>query len=92
MKWNSHVYDSAQCRYFMILGRDLLTELALNLKIPHVIEAYDGHFKGSTVPMVDFSTYIFKYLDTGKIKPEEYFRDAHVKKLYESEHVSTVTK
>ena len=30
--WNCHVDDSANGRYDMILGRDLLTELGLNLK------------------------------------------------------------
>ena len=50
----------------MILGPDILTELGLNLKFSeHVIEADDGNFKGSTTPMVDLGTYIFKYLNTG---------------------------
>ena len=30
--WKCHVDDSAKGRYDMILGRDLLTELLLNLK------------------------------------------------------------
>ena len=37
----------------------------------HVIEADDGNFKGSKAPMVDLGTYIFKYLNIGKIKPKE---------------------
>ena len=38
--WNCHVENSAKGRYDMILGRDLLTELVLNLKLfEHVIEA-----------------------------------------------------
>ena len=38
----------------MILGRDLLTELELNLKFSeHFIEANDGPFKGSTIIMVN---------------------------------------
>ena len=56
----------------MILGRDLLLELWLNLKLSeHVIESYDGPFDGSTTFMVDLGTYIFKYLNTGQITPEE---------------------
>ena len=44
----------------MILGRDILTELRLNIKFSeHVIEADDGPFKGSTTPMVDLGTYMF---------------------------------
>ena len=35
-----------------------------------VIEEYDGTFNGSTTPMVDLGTYIFKELNTGKITPE----------------------
>ena len=56
----------------MILGQYLLTELGLNLKISeHVIEANYITFKGSTTPMVDLSTYVFKYLNTVQITPEE---------------------
>ena len=55
----------------MILGKDLLIELGLNLKFSeHVIEADDGPFNRFTIPMVDLGTYIFKYLNTGNITPE----------------------
>ena len=65
----------------------------MNLKFyENVIEADDGTFKGSTTPMVDLSTYIFKYLNTGKIIPEESFTNAYVGEVYESEHVCTTTK
>ena len=58
LTWKCHVDDSAKGRYNMILGRDLLTELLLNLKLSaRVIEAYDGPFKGSTTPMVYLITY-----------------------------------
>ena len=61
----------------MILGREILTELGLNLKLSeHVIKAYDGPFKGSIKPMVDLGIYIFKCLNIGKIKPEEFFTNA----------------
>ena len=63
----------------IILGRDLLTKLGLNLKLSdHVIEAGDGPFKGSTTPMVDFGTHIFKGLNTWKITPEESFTNDYV--------------
>ena len=43
--WNFNVDDSAKGRYNIILGRDLLTELGLNIKLSeHVIEADDGPF------------------------------------------------
>ena len=35
---------------------------------------------------------IFKYLNTGKIKPEELFNNAYVEEVYKSEHVCTATK
>ena len=45
--------------------------MVLNLKCSeHVIEADDGPLNGSTTPMVNLGTYIFKYLNTGEIKPE----------------------
>ena len=58
----------------MILGQYLWIELVSSLKLSeHVIKAYDGPFKGSTTPMVDLGTYIFKYWNTWKITPEEFF-------------------
>ena len=42
--------------------------------------------------MVDLGTYIFKYLNTGKIKPEELFTNDYVEEVYESDHVLTSTK
>ena len=42
--------------------------------------------------MVDLGKYVFKYLNTGKITPEESFTNAHVEEVYESENVRTATK
>ena len=76
----------------MTLGRDIITQLGLNLKVfEHIIEAYDGPFIGSTVTVVNLGAYTFEDLNTGKVKPEDSFRDAYVEEVYESEHVSTVT-
>ena len=67
----------------MILCRELLTALGLNLKLSdHIIEADYGPFKGSTEPMVDLGTYKFKTLNTGKITPEESFMDAYAEEMY----------
>ena len=77
----------------MILGRYLLTKLEWNLKFyDHFIEADYGPFKGCTTSMVSSGTYEFKYLNTGKITPEESFTNAYSKEVYESEHVITATK
>ena len=42
--------------------------------------------------MVDLGTYVFKYLITGKITPEEWFTNAYAEEVYESEDVRTATK
>ena len=69
--WKCHVDDSTKVSYDTILGIYLLTELVLNLNFyDHIIEADDGPFIGATTPMVDLGTYLFNYLNTGKIKPE----------------------
>ena len=50
--------DSDKCTYDIILGRYLLTDLGLSLKLSHdVNEADYGPFKGSTAPVVDLGTY-----------------------------------
>ena len=93
MTWKFYVNYSAMGRYGMVLERDLLTELGLNLKFPeHVTEADDGPFNRSTTPMVDLGMYVFKYLNKGEITHEELFNNAYVEEVYESEHVRTVTK
>ena len=70
--WKCHMDDSTRGMYDMILGRDIWTELGLNLKFSeHVIKADDGLFIGSVAPMVDLGMYVFKDLNIGKIKPEE---------------------
>ena len=49
----------------------------------HIIKADDGPFIGSTVTMVNFGAYIFKDLNTGKIKPEESLTYAYVEEVYD---------
>ena len=93
MTWKYHVGDSDKGRYDVILVQDLFIELVLNLKFPeHIIKADDGTFKGSTTPMVDLGTYIFKILNTGEITPEESFTNSYVEEVYGSEHVRSATK
>ena len=83
MTWKCHVYDSAKGRYDMILGKYIWTELWLHIKVSEqVIESEDGPFKGSTAPIVDLGTYIFKELKTEKVTTEELFTHAYVKGVY----------
>ena len=50
----------------MILGKYILNELGLNLKLSeHVIKAYDIPFEGYTTPMLYFGMHVFKDLNTG---------------------------
>ena len=42
--------------------------------------------------MVDLGTYVFKYLNTVEIKPEELFTNAYLEEVYESVYVCTASK
>ena len=65
MAWKFHVDDSNNSRYDIILGRDLLTALVLNLiSCDQIIGAYDEPFKGSMGSIDNLGTYEFKYLET----------------------------
>ena len=47
----------------MILGRDLLTALGLDLKFSeNLIIVIEGPYKGYSTPMDDVSNYNFKYI------------------------------
>ena len=85
MTWKCHVDEPTKGGYDMISVGDLLKELVLNINFSgHVIEVYFGPFIGAMAPMVDLGAYVFKDLNTGKIKLEESFTDAYVEELYES--------
>ena len=69
--WIFHVDKYTKGEYNMILGRYLLTESGINLKLfDHVIKFDEGTFKGLTAPTVDYGVYSFNDLNTGKITPE----------------------
>ena len=55
----------------MILGRDLLTALGMDINFSENI-MIGGHrpYKGFSAPMVDLSNYEFKYLKEKMIKQE----------------------
>ena len=78
MTWNFNVDDSSKGVYNMILGRDLLKDLVMNLKFfNNAIEADDVPFIGSMEFMVDLGTYEFKDLKTGMITPDEFLQILH---------------
>ena len=94
MRWECHVDDSAEGRYRMILGQDLLTDLELDLNISkQVILVGDETYKWCTDPMVDMSDYDYKYLNLkDNVKQEESFMDACVEEVFEYENISSSTK
>ena len=49
----------------------------------HIIEAYNGCFKGYIAPMIDLCTYEFEDLNTGKFIPEESFSTDYRESNYE---------
>ena len=83
--WKCNVDRSTSGRYDMILGRDLLTSLGMDLKFyENVIIGGEGPYKGCSVPMFDIRNYNFKSITGKTVKPEEYFINSYVEKCLES--------
>ena len=77
--------DLAKGRYDIILGRDILIALVLNINFSeHFMKTDVGPIKVPTAPMVDLDTYGFKYSNTGKFTTKELFMDDYVEEAYES--------
>ena len=58
----------------MILGRDLLTALGLDLIFSEkIIIGGESPYEGCLTPMVELSNYDFKSLTENIVKPEESF-------------------
>ena len=56
-----HINDSSECKYNMILGRDLLTDLGLDIFFSKTsISVGDGTYEGWTTPMIEMTTYNYK--------------------------------
>ena len=61
--WKCHVNESTNVRYNMILGRDLITALGLNLKFSdHFIIIEEGLYEECSTPMVDVRNYDFIFI------------------------------
>ena len=58
----------------------------------HVVEGDGGPLKQSRAPMVDLGMNFFKYLNTGKITPEESFMNAYTEDDYELEQFHSDNK
>ena len=71
MTWDCHVDDSTNGRYFIFLGRQILTASGFNLEFSYnIIEAFGGHLKGQAATIVYLHTCEFTPLNTGKVTPE----------------------
>ena len=80
--------ETTNDRYGIILGRDLLTAMVLDLKFyDKFIIGDDIPYEGCSVPMVDASNYKFKSVTDKTVKPEEYFIKSYVDKCLEYESV-----
>ena len=84
--WEWHVDESYEGLYEIILGRDLLTNLGLCLKISEQVIAGSGiPYEGCMSPMVDLNTYDYKYSHLkNQIKPEKMYMDAYTEEVFNS--------
>ena len=63
----------------MILGRDLITTLGMDLTFSYnIMIGGDGQFEGFSAPMVDVIRYDFTYLTDKIVKPKESFINSYV--------------
>ena len=60
MSWEFHVYESADSRYDILLGRDILTALWLHLSSQKKIEGGNGNFEKCTTPIANLGGYKLK--------------------------------
>ena len=90
--WNFHVGDFAEGKYIMILGKDLITALGLDIKLSeNVIIGGDGKFDGCFSTMFDVGNYNFTSLIYKTVKPEELFIKLYVDECIESDSMISST-
>ena len=87
-----HVDESNNGKSDIILGRDLLTALGLDLKFSeNVIIGGKGTCEGCSVPMVDVSNCDFNIIMDKIVKLEESFINSYVRKCLRSESAISAT-
>ena len=90
--WKCHVDESTNGRYDMILGRDLLTTLGLDLKFSeNIMIGGKGPYEGCSAPIVDLNYYDFRSITDKTVKPEEYFNNSYVDECLKSESAISST-
>ena len=69
--WICHVDESTKGIYNMILGRDLITALGLDLKFSeNAVIGGEVPYVGCLAPMVDVISYDYTYITDKIVKPE----------------------
>ena len=72
--------------YSMVLVRDLLTAMGLDLKFSkNIVIGGNGPHERCSTPMVDVSNYDFEPLTEKFVKPEEYFLNKYFEKCLGSD-------
>ena len=93
MTCKCHLDESTNGRYDMILGRDLLNALGLDLKFSDcVILGGYGPYKECFVPMVDVINYDFNIITAKTVKPEESFINSYADECFKSKSAITTTR
>ena len=91
--WKFHMEKSTNSIYYMILGRDLLTTLGMDLKFSdNVIIGEEVTYKWCSSPMFYVSNYNFKSIIDKTVKPEESFFNLYIDKCHESDSAINSTR
>ena len=86
MTWKFHVDESTEGRHDMIIGRDLLNTLGINIKLSYnTIDYGKGTYQGCTTTMADLNNYDFNFIN-GNMREfsEELFLNSYINKCYSS--------
>ena len=68
--WKCHVNESTNGRYDMVLGKDLLTTLVLDVKFSDNVKiGSEVTYEGCSAPMVDVTNYNFTFITDKTVKP-----------------------
>ena len=77
----------------MILGRDLLNVLVLDLRFyDNIMLGIKVPYEGCSAPMVDVSNYNFNIITAKTVKPEESFINSYVGEYFESGSAISATR
>ena len=92
MTWKCHVDESTNGRYNMILDRDLITTLEMDIMFSdNVIIGADIKYEWCTATIVDVSNYWFISLSDKTVKPEEFFINSYFDKCLKYKSVISST-